>query len=62
LDAYVTAKLNEADEKDEERRKQIEEQLKPLKEKGDFAKIMEFNDPAWLIVPALLAVGAAGSC
>jgi hypothetical protein len=23
---------------------------------------MEYNDPAWLVLPALLAVGAAGSC
>lgn len=23
---------------------------------------MEFNDPAWLIAPALIAVGAAGAC
>ena len=36
--------------------------LKPLRDQSDFMKIFSYNNPKWLIIPALLAVAAAGFC
>lgn len=61
-DADVAEKLNEADEMDEAREKQVEESLKELREKSDFVKVMAYNNPKMIIPVGCLLVGAAGFC
>jgi hypothetical protein len=61
-DADVAEKLNEADEMDEAREKQVEESLKELREKSDFVKVMAYNNPKIIIPVGCLLVGAAGFC
>lgn len=61
-DADVAEKLNQADEQDERREKEIEEMLKPLRAQSDFMKVMAYNNPKALIPVACLLVGAAGFC
>ena len=62
LDAMVSEKLDEADEIDEKKEKEIEEEMAPLRAKSDFAKVMAFNSPKWIIFVACFFVGAAGVC
>lgn len=62
LDFSVSEKLDEADENDKKREEEIDELIKPLREKSDFAKVLAYNNPKILILPALIAVAAAGFC
>jgi len=62
LDAEVSEKLDEADEIDAKREKEIEEMLKPLRERSDFMKVMAFNNPKIAIFLACFCVAAAGLC
>lgn len=62
LDGAISEKLNEADDIDEEKEKKIEEDLKPLREKSDFMKVMSFNSPIAIMYLATFLVACAGSC
>ena len=59
-DAEVIEKLDIADEQDKKAQEQVEAYMKPLREKSDFAKVMAYNHPKILIIPACLAVSACG--
>jgi len=60
LDPEIVDKLNKADAADKARDEKVEKMLKPLREKSDFAKVMSYNHPKILIIPALLALAATG--
>lgn len=52
--------LKMADDNDKKYDDQVEEQLKPLKARSDFVKVMAFNSPKIAIVFAVIAVAIAG--
>jgi len=62
LDPVITAKLEEADEIDKKEEERVEANSKILSKKSDFGKIMDYNDPKILIIPALIAVAITGFC
>lgn len=59
-DKEVKDMLEKADKKDKEYDDQVEQQLKPLKEKSDFAKVMAYNNPKIAIFFAVIGVAIAG--
>jgi hypothetical protein len=62
LDGAVSEKLNHADDIDEEREKAVDELMKPLRAKSDFMKVMDLNEPMFLVFVACFIVGLAGLC
>lgn len=36
--------------------------MKPLREKSDFMKVMDLNEPIWVVFLACFIVGLAGLC
>lgn len=62
MDPAIAEKLQQADDIDKKAEDDRTELLKPLREKSDFMKIFAYNEPKWLIIPACLAVAAAGFC
>lgn len=53
--------LEKADKKDKQYEEQVDQQLKPLKEKSDFVKVMAYNNPKIAIFFAVIGVAIAGS-
>lgn len=60
VDPEISLKLDQADEDDKKLQAAVDEELKKLKETSEFSKIMVYNHPKILIVPALLAVAMCG--
>jgi len=60
VDPEISLKLDQADEDDKKLQEAVDEELKKLKETSEFSKIMVYNHPKILIVPALLAVAMCG--
>jgi hypothetical protein len=60
LSKEVKDMLKMADDNDKKYDDQVEEQLKPLRARSDFAKVMAFNSPKIAIVFAVIAVAIAG--
>lgn len=54
------SKQNQADQNDKEEEEKVEAFLKPLKEKSDYAKLMAYNEPKFLIFIAFVTSVAAG--
>jgi len=52
--------MEKANKADEEYTKKVEEELKPLREKSDFMKVMAFNHPKSAILFAAIGVAIAG--
>jgi fatty acid desaturase len=52
--------LKQADEADKNYNDQVEEMIKPLRERSDFMKVMAFNSPKVAIIFAVIGVAIAG--
>lgn len=61
VDPIVSEKLDIADENDKKEEEEIEAFLKECGKTSGFSKVMKYNNPKILIIPALLAVAANGA-
>lgn len=52
--------LKQADAQDKAYNDEVEEKIKPLRERSDFMKVMAFNHPKIAIFFAVIAVAMAG--
>lgn len=61
VDPVISEKLDIADYNDKKEEEEIEAFLKKSGKTSGFSKVMKYNHPKILIIPALLAVAANGA-